>query len=140
MFGFFGKKPNPSSSIEDLNDLKRLMESLGMAKAGEIIRKQAQEGNVVCQVFLSQGALQYNLPDAEIYTRMAAESGDVLSQKNLALILIRKLDSSTEYHTEADIAIIREVKHWYRKAAAQGDREAHETLQDYVDAFPDETY
>ncbi|MBV5350020.1 hypothetical protein JZU71_02350 [bacterium] len=140
MFNFFRKKQDLNAKIEYTRDIKRLMDSLGLAKAGEIIRKQAHEGNVVCQIFLSQGSLHYGDGRDEEYTRMAAESGDPGSQYNLCLILIKKLDSSKEYFNEDDILIIREVKHWYRRATEQGFRPADNSLRGFVEAFPDADY
>lgn len=137
MFGFFGRKPKddlPNSLGEALN----LIERLGPARAGAIIKSGAMSGNTFCQIFLSNGELIFsneveiveNHRDVYLFTEMAAKSGDAGSQFNLGKLLMLKVDADSEYFTQEDIDNIKLAKHWYGMAAKQGLQEAKEILKD----------
>ncbi|MBA1192967.1 sel1 repeat family protein [Pseudomonas sp. MF6772] len=114
--------------IRELNDIQRIFEECGPEKAGEIIRKQALDGNLLCQVFLSGAGLQISEEmrsdsiknDIEVFTKMAAENGDVGSQFNLALFYIKRVNLTQEYFSDKDVQNLREAKRWHYQAASQG--------------------
>lgn len=143
MFGWLkGKSSTPT--LNDFNDIKKLIDAQGMAKAGETVRKAADAGNLVCQNFMSQLGL-YLPPemrtgqverDTEHYLKLAAENGDPDSQFNLALMHIKRVKIVDGYTTAEGAEHLRQAKHWYRKAAAQGFQPAIENLKDLED-FPD---
>ena len=136
MFGIFGGKPKdgPPNSV---GEAKKLIERLGQARGGEIIRTGALSGNVFCQIFLSQAALFIPVErrtakiqhDLEIFTEMAAKSGDAGSQFNLGKLYMAKIDAASEYLDHDDIENIKNAKNWYGMAAKQGLREAKESLK-----------
>ena len=145
MFGFGkNKKPKNVSDIRDLNDIKMLIKTVGESRAGEVIRQNAQRGNLVCQIFMSQAGIYLKQSglggstnqDAEMFTKMGAESGDPGSQFNLAKMLMDKLDSEADSIDEEQFNLIASAKFWHRKAAAQGFRPSIEALKD-LNAFPD---
>ena len=114
--------------IRELNDIQRIFGECGPEKAGEIIRKQALDGNLLCQVFLSGAGLQISEEmrsdsiknDIEVFTKMAAENGDVGSQFNLALFYIKRVNLTQEYFSDKDVQNLREAKRWHYQAASQG--------------------
>ena len=111
MFGFFKREASSGSfngDILTLQDIGALIKQLGPEKAGEVIREKAISGHTLCQSFLSASAIYMldskKLPpdarakakrDAEHFTRLAAENGDMEAQFNLSLILFRKIDASS---------------------------------------------
>lgn len=136
MFGIFGgkSKDGPPNSV---GEAKKLIERLGQARGGEIIREGALSGNVFCQIFLSQAALFIPAErrsakiqhDLEIFTELAAKSGDAGSQFNLGKLYMAKIDAGAEYLDDDDVDNIKKAKHWYALAANQGLREAKESLK-----------
>jgi TPR repeat protein len=136
MFGIFGGKPKdgPPNSV---GEAKKLIERRAQARGGEIIGTGALSGNVFCQIFLSQAALFIPVErrtdkiqhDLEIFTEMAAKSGDAGSQFNLGKLYMAKIDAASEYLDPDDIENIKNAKHWYGIAAKQGLREAKESLK-----------
>ena len=141
MFGIFGGKPKdgPPNSV---GEAKKLIERLGQARGGEIIRDGALSGNVFCQIFLSQAGLFIPAErrndkiqhDLEVFTEMAAKSGDAGSQFNLGKLYMAKIDAGAEYLDHDDIENIKKAKHWYGLAARQGLREAEDSLKN-LDVF-----
>lgn len=136
MFGIFGGKPNDGPP-NNVGEAKRLIDRLGQSRGGEIIRAGAMSGNPFCQIFLSQAALFISTEkrntkiqhDLEIFTEMAAKSGDAGSQFNLGKLYMAKIDASAEYLDHDDIENIKNAKHWYGMAARQGLREAKDSLK-----------
>lgn len=136
MFGIFGGKPKDGPP-NSMSEAKKLMERLGPARGGEIVRAAAMSGNVFCQVFMSQMALclladeesEKIKRDLEIFTEMAAKSGDAGSQFNLGKLYMAKIDANVEYFSSDDIENIKQAKHWYSMAAKQGLREAKASLK-----------
>lgn len=129
--------------IHELNDIQRVLEECGPEKAGEIIRKQALDGNLLCQIFLSGAGLQ--IPeemrndsinnDIEVFTKMAAENGDVGSQFNLAKLYIKKVNLTNEYFSAEDVHNLREGKRWHHKAAAQGFSQSIKSIENLKSIF-----
>jgi TPR repeat protein len=145
MFGFFKRETRARSSdaeILTLRDIESLIKQLGPESAGEVIREKAISGHKLCQSFLSASAIHMadskKLPpdarakakrDAEHFTRLAAENGDMEAQFNLSLILFRKIDASSGCISEEHIGYIREAKHWADKSAVQGFKPASDALK-----------
>lgn len=121
MFGF-------KKNVTNISDIENLINKLGPAKAGETIRDLAINGNLLCQMFLSGAGLQ--IPeeertskikqDIELFTKLAAESGDPGSQFNLAVFYTQEVDASNDSFSDQDIAFLRKAKYWHEKAVAQG--------------------
>lgn len=111
------------ASVEDATDL---VKRLGPAAAGEILKDQAAKGSLVCQQILSQSALHFKdkspafARDAEIYTKMAAESGDPAAQYNLAKLYFHQADMSRGYLDHEGQELVKLAKHWSKKSADQG--------------------
>ena len=129
--------------IRELNDIQRIFEECGPEKAGEIIRKQALDGNLLCQVFLSGAGLQISEEmrsdsiknDIEVFTKMAAENGDVGSQFNLALFYIKRVNLTQEYFSDKDVQNLREAKRWHYQAASQGFSPSIKSIENLKSIF-----
>lgn len=149
MFGIFKKEnrgPSPDGEILSVKDIRALIKRIGPEQAGEIIREKALSGHKLCQSFMSTGAIHFldntqlspaakakAQKDAEQFTRLAAENGDMEAQFNLSLMLQRKIDISGDYITEQHIEHIREGKMWADKSAAQGFKPAFNLLKNFED-------
>ena len=129
--------------IRELNDIQRIFGECGPEKAGEIIRKQALDGNLLCQVFLSGAGLQISEEmrsdsiknDIEVFTKMAAENGDVGSQFNLALFYIKRVNLTQEYFSDKDVQNLREAKRWHYQAASQGFSPSIKSIENLKSIF-----
>ena len=129
--------------IRELNDIQRIFEECGPEKAGEIIRKQALDGNLLCQVFLSGAGLQISEEmrsdsiknDIEVFTKMAAENGDVGSQFNLALFYIKRVNLTQEYFSDKDVQNLREAKRWHYQAVSQGFSPSIKSIENLKSIF-----
>lgn len=129
--------------IKELNEIQNLVGQYGPEKAGEIIRKQALDGNFLCQIFLSGAGLQ--VPDEmrndsinhdiEVFTKLAAENGDVGSQFNLAIFYIKKVNLSQEYFSAEDVENLKACKYWHYKAAAQGFPSSIKSIENLKSIF-----
>jgi len=147
MFGIFKKENRGSSSdgeILSVKDIEALVKRIGPEQAVEIIREKAISGHKLCQSFMSTSAIHFldntklspvakarAQKDAEQFTRLAAENGDMEAQFNLSLMLQRKVDISGDYITEQHIEHIREGKMWADKSAAQGFKPAFDLLKSF---------
>lgn len=135
MFGFFNEKVN---EVKKASDIKGLIRTHGAQKAGEIMRESALNGNLICQIAMSQAGMQIPVEkrtkqmsdDVELFTKMAAEGGDVGSQFNLALMYTRKVNTSNDTWSDADLDYLRKAKHWHEKAAAQGFKQSIKCIKD----------
>lgn len=135
MFGFFKAEVN---EVKKASDIKGLIRTHGPLKAGEIMRESALNGNLICQIAMSQAGLQ--IPeekrtkqmndDLELFTKMAAEGGDLGSQFNLALIYTRRVDTSNDTWSDVDLDYLRKAKYWHEKAAAQGFKQSIKCIKD----------
>ena len=129
--------------IRELNDIQRIFGECGPGKAGEIIRKQALDGNLLCQVFLSGAGLQISEEmrsdsinnDIEVFTKMAAENGDIGSQFNLALFYIKRVNLTQEYFSDTDVQNLREAKRWHYQAASQGFSPSIKSIENLKSIF-----
>lgn len=129
--------------IHELNDIQRIFGECGPEKAGEIIRKQALDGDLLCQVFLSGAGLQISEEmrsdsinnDIEVFTKMAAENGDVGSQFNLALFYIKRVNLAQEYFSDKDVQNLREAKQWHYQAASQGFSPSIKSIENLKSIF-----
>ena len=130
--------------ILSIEDIEALIKRIGSEQAGKVIREKAVSGHKLCQSFLSTSAIHFvdntklsqaakskALKDAEQFTRLAAENGDMEAQFNLSLMLQRKIDISGEYISEQHIEYIREGKLWADKSAAQGFEPAFDLLKNF---------
>ena len=129
--------------IRELKDIQRIFGECGPEKAGEIIRKQALDGNLLCQVFLSGAGLQISEEmrsdsinnDIEVFTKMAAENGDVGSQFNLALFYIKRVNLTQEYFSDKDVQNLREAKRWHYQAASKGFSPSIKSIENLKSIF-----
>lgn len=141
--------------IRTTDDVVRLIKQQGAAAAGVTLRKLADEGNLICQMALSQIMLQMldkekfakNIPghvhqhtqewkDCERYTRLAAEQGDPASQFALGKLYFDAIDISGDVLRAADAERMGKSVRWNRKAAAQGHKPSIEQLQWFDEYFP----
>lgn len=137
VFGIFGKNAPSNTPLESLDDVMRYVKAHGAGRAGERIRKEALEGNLSCQLFLSQASLHYgDHENAELFTRLAAEAGDAGAQFNLALILIKLVNAQSDYLSQHDIDLIQQSMMWHKRAADQGVSAAKQSLEQLTAAFP----
>lgn len=144
MFGIFRKRSAGNSDLKNVDDIMLLIKSQGAQKAGELIKQAANTGNLTCQIFLSQAGLfipaekrpAHVKRDTELYTKLAAEGGDLDSHYNLAKLYIDQLDVDCEYWSDEDLERIRLAKHWHRKAAARGYQPSITSLKN-LECFPD---
>ena len=144
MFGIFKKAKREPDALNTVDDLARLIRSLGAEPAGEKIKRAAREGNLNCQVFMSQAGL--SIPQSSRtphvqqetweFTKLAAESGDAGSQFNFAKLWIDRIDASAESWSEQEWSFIRTAKSWHRRAAAQGFKPSVDSLKN-LECFPD---
>lgn len=147
MFEIFRKVKRdapPDEEILLIKDIEALIDRVGPKQAGDTIRQKAISGHKLCQSFLSSSTIYLldnaNLSsvakakaqkDAEHFTRLAAENGDMEAQFNLSLMLQRKIDISVDYITDKHIEHIREGKMWADKSADQGFKPAVELLENF---------
>ena len=147
MFSIFKRKTHSPSSdreIHSVQDIEALIKRLGAEQAGEVIREKAFSGHKLCQSFLSTSAIHFidstklsptakaeAQKDAEKFTRLAAENGDMEAQFNLSLMLQQKIDMSGDYISDQHIEHIREGKLWADKSAAQGFAPAFDLLKNF---------
>ncbi|MFJ3110250.1 hypothetical protein [Pseudomonas putida] len=138
MLGFFRKK------IKSVNDIRKLIESQEPEKAGQTLRAEADKGNFVCQVFLSQ--MYLDMMDRETnnsilkdltkkfvaYSVLAANQGDADTQYNLAKHYMNVASADIRAGggklSEAGRDILRESKKYLGMASAQGLEQAKEAL------------
>lgn len=136
------------TGIRSEADIERLIREQGMAVAGETLRRAALDGNLVCQVAMSQFALTmlekhpadkelWN--DCETFTKLAAEQGDPGSQFNLGKLYFDAVDGSSGFLRARDHELIKKAKFWHRKAAAQGLAESIAQVKE-LEVFPDDAY
>ena len=147
MFGWFKRKSESQISLDirTERDVERLIREHGPEKAGLALRKLAYDGNLVCQIALSQlmvasrekYKMEHVRNDCETFTKMAAEQGDAGSQFNLAKLYTSAVDSSADRLDRNDYELIEQAKYWHRKAAAQGFRPAMESIKLLESAFPE---
>lgn len=138
-------KAQESLEIRTEADIERLMRDQGLDEGGRTMRKLAHEGNLMCQIALSQFALmmlakhenEQLRQDCETFTKLAAEQGDPSSQFNLAKIYFDAVDGSDGYLYDHDFELIKKAKFWHRKAAAQGFQDSIKQLKELESAFPD---
>jgi len=136
MFGLFGKNEN-NNPPSNISEAKKLIGKIGQAESSKIIRTGALSGNVFCQIFLSQVGLSIQPQkrteemqrDLEIFTELAAKSGDAGSQYNLAKLYMNKIDAKAQYLSDADAQNIKNAKFWHGEAAKQGLAEAKASLK-----------
>lgn len=129
--------------INTIEDIQALFNLHGPEKAGEILRRQALEGNALCQVFLSGAGLQIPKEqrnesinkDIDTFTRLAAMSGDIGSQFNLALLHIQKVNLSQEYFSADDVDNLKEAKRWHQQAASNGFAPSVQSLENLKSIF-----
>ena len=77
------------------------------------------QGSTSAGIYLKQsGSGGSTNQNAEMFTKMAAESGDPGSQFNLAKMLMDKLDPEADSIDEEQFNLIASAKFWHRKAAA----------------------
>ena len=145
MFGLFGRK------IKSVADIQKLLKTEGPAKAGQVIRSEADKGNHICQIFLSQmylgmmdqetnGVILSDLAKNFVrYSEMAAQQGDADTQYNLAKHLMNVASADiragegklSEFGRDA----LRDSKKYLLLAAEQGLENAKESLSNLDELF-----
>ena len=138
-------KAHESFEIRTEADIEKLIRDQGLDEGGRTMRKLARDGNLMCQIALSQFALmtlaknedEQLRQDCETFTKLAAEQGDPSSQFNLAKLYYDAVDGADGYLYDHDFELIKKAKFWHRKAAAQGFQDSIEQLEELESAFPD---
>ena len=145
MFGFFRKR------IKSVDDIDKLLKAEGAVKAGEILRSEAEKGNLICQISLSHMFLaimdQENNPvilrDSTKkfvkYSEMAALQGDAGTQYNLGKHLLTVVSEDIREGngklSEGGRDFLRDSKKYLSMAATQNLPEAMESLSNLQDLF-----
>lgn len=126
----------PPPEIRTEEDVHRLIREQGSDVATRTLGRLAFDGNLMCQIVLSQFGLK-SLEDGyseatwrqcEQFTKMAAEQGDAASQCNLAKLYSGDVESHSNPSAH-DLERIKQAQFWHRKAAAQGFAESVEALK-----------
>ncbi len=145
MFGLFGRK------IKSVADIQKLLKTEGHTKAGEVLRSEAEKGNHVCQIFLSQmylgmmdretnGVVLRDLTKRFVrYSEMAAQQGDADTQYNLAKHLIN-LASADIRDGGGKLSVfgrdaLRDSKRYLLLASEQGVEAAKKALSNLDELF-----
>lgn len=120
-----------------LNDISLIIEN--NSNDIERIVDGGRNGNLNCQIFLSQVSIMSNSSDAEYWTRLAAERDDADSQANLAKIIydnISELKSQYRRNNDIDIDLMPGIKakleeslYWYKQAYKNGNISAKESVE-----------
>ena len=98
------------------------------------VHEAALNGNLDCQIFLSQithQTLQDQADDPSLdvaqthknherYTRLAAEQGDAESQFKLAQYYLKMVDMTKGTINEEEANMLKEARHWFKQAASNG--------------------
>lgn len=145
MFGLFGRK------IKGVADIQKLLKTEDHAKAGQVLRSEADKGNHICQIFLSQmylgmmdqetnGVILSDLAKNFVrYSEMAAQQGDAGTQYNLAKHLMNVASADIRAGggklSESGRDTLRESKKYLLLAAEQGLEEAKESLSNLNELF-----
>lgn len=145
MYGLFGRK------IKSVADIQKLLKTEGHTKAGDVLRSEADKGNHICQIFLSQmylgimdrennGVLLRDLTRYFVkYSEMAAEQGDSGTQYNLAkhLMNVASADIRTGNGklSESGRDTLLESKRYLILAAEQDLEDAKEVLSNLNELF-----
>ena len=145
MFGLFGRK------IKRVADIQKLLKAEGHAKAGQVLRSEADKGNHICQIFLSQ--MYLGMMDQETsnvilsdltknfvrYSEMAAQQGDAYTQYNLAKHLMNFASADIRAGdgklSEFGRDTLRGSKKYLLLAAEQGLEDAKESLSNLDELF-----
>ncbi|MFJ2481307.1 hypothetical protein ACIOWE_13610 [Pseudomonas sp. NPDC087598] len=138
MFGFFRRK------IRTVADIQELLTTEGNAKAGQVLRSEADKGNHICQIFLSQFYLDMmeretndvilkDLSEFFVrYSEMAANQGDADTQYNLAKHLMSVASADIRAGggrlSESGRDTLLNSKKYLLLAAEQGLDDAKESL------------
>ncbi|MBC2385583.1 hypothetical protein HF209_32015 [Pseudomonas sp. WS 5096] len=138
MFGFFRRK------IRTVADIQELLTTEDNVKAGQVLRSEADKGNHICQIFLSQ--LYLDMMERETndvilkdlteffvrYSKMAANQGDADTQYNLAKHLMSVASADIRAGggrlSESGRDTLRNSKKYLLLAAEQGLDDAKESL------------
>lgn len=143
MFGFFRRK------IRTVADIQELLTTEGNAKAGQVLRSEADKGNHICQIFLSQFYLDMmeretndvilkDLSEFFVrYSEMAANQGDADTQYNLAKHLMSVASADIRAGggrlSESGRDTLLNSKKYLLLAAEQGLDDAKESLSNLDD-------
>lgn len=147
MFGLFGRK----IKIRSVDDIQKLLGAQDPAKAGRLLRAEADKGNLICQIFLSQ--MYLGMMDREtnnktlldlankfvIYSELAANQGDAGTQYNLAKYYMNVASADIRAGggklSESGRDTLRDSKKYLVLAAEQGLDQAIESLSNLNELF-----
>jgi hypothetical protein len=145
MFGFSRRK------IRSVADIQELLTTEDNAKAGQVLRSEADKGNHICQIFLSQ--FYQDMMDRETndvilndlteyfvrYSEMAANQGDSDTQYKLSKHLMNVASADIRAGggrlSESGRDTLRDSKKYLFLAAEQGLEEAKESLSNLDELF-----
>lgn len=145
MFGLFSRK------IKSVADIQKLLKTDGPLKAGQVLRSEADKGNHICQIFLSQ--MYFGMMDQETngvilsdltknfvrYSEMAAQQGDADTQyilaKHLMNVASADIRGSEGKLSEFGRDTLRDSKKYLLLAAEQGLENAKESLSNLDELF-----
>ncbi len=142
---FFGSKPAAIDFNNITKDQKISEKAIGIfakkdvEKNGSIIREAANNGNLSCQMFMSQIALGGFMNTSDIrfeedflhYTELAAKQGDMNSQYNLAQYYIKKAGniSAGSVISDEQMSMFKKALFWYKEAASNGWEEKENIIE-----------
>lgn len=148
MFGLFKKAPYPPNLADIKKEhILKIVEIEGSQKAGEIVRKGAQQGSLDCALFMSTLLSQHITPtngkavspnileEYRYYTELAAEKGDVLSQANMGLYYSRLSMDENKHMNEDGYRNLLKSKYWHERAAQQGLESSVKTLNNMESVY-----
>lgn len=134
MFGF-GK----NKKVENVEDLKRLMKKEG-ENFLKVAKEMADNGNLICQEFMATALMSLidKAPNLEVkrkvhsdfikYATPVATSGNAQMQFNLGASYSKTVDTTNDRLDDDDLNRFKQARHWMKKAADQGMREASENF------------
>lgn len=146
MFSIFKK-----SGIKKISDIEKLINKEGAEKAGQVIRTESDNGNLTCQIFLSDMLLL--MIDTEknpavlkdiseqfvLHSTRAAMQGDGPTQYNLAKYLISMVSKDIKMGdgklSETGFISLQKAKKFYTMAAEKGFKPAAESLNNLQELF-----
>jgi len=132
MFDSLDKK-----TIDSPEDFERLAEKIGKTQATLKMRNQALSGNAFCQetmakvtsMLISDGNTSEQLLEEQYtFTKLSAESGNSLSQYNLGLIYMKRVNTSPGRWSPADVANMKSALTWHQRALANGAKQAEAAI------------
>jgi len=156
MFNLFKKvsKNLENPSIKTIKDIQKLSKTMEASALGELLRKYAEEGNLVCLDFLltsflitmddpnmTEKQLEKVKKDFVYYAEIAAKLGDTSTISNLGLFYIKQINVSDkpyyEDYSSEDIENLKKSIFWKKASVRCGNDQSLEEIQNLEDFLND---